>query len=176
MTLTFKIQLRDITKPPVWRRLEIPGNFTFDDLHNTIQSAFGWWNSHLYQFEKSPFCHGWKVKEPSEYDDEMGDVVEDAATTVVAEFIKKKRLNKFVYVYDFGDSWVHDITVENIDQDDELDCPICLAGKGACPPEDCGGPWGYEELKEEMDMDEINKQLAGAEKMVCDGKSIRRNQ
>ncbi len=85
-------------------------------------------------------------------------------------------LEKFVYVYDFGDSWVHDITVENIDQDDELDYPICLAGKGACPLEDCGGPWGYEELKEEMDMDEINKQLAGAEKMVCDGKSIRRNQ
>ncbi len=66
MTLTFKIQLRDITKPPVWRRLEIPEDFTFDDLHNAIQSAFGWWNNHLYQFEKSPFCHGWKVKEPSD--------------------------------------------------------------------------------------------------------------
>ena len=68
-------------------------------------------------------------------------------------------LEKFVYVYDFGDSWVHDITVENIDQDDELDCPICLAGKGACPPEDCGGAWGYEDLKKEiesLDSDEVS--------------------
>ncbi len=158
MTLTFKIQLRDITKPPVWRRLEIPGNFTFDDLHNTIQSAFGWWNSHLYQFEKSPFCHGWKVKEPSEYDDQMGDDVEDAATTVVADFIKRKRLNKFVYVYDFGDSWVHDITLEKKDDETSRSYPVCLAGKGACPHEDCGGVWGWEEIKrlfrEEPDSDE----------------------
>ena len=157
MTIQFKIQIRDIKKPPVWRRIVIPGNFTFHDLHNTIQSAFGWWDEHLYQFQRHPFDGGWTVKEPDDEDDNWGERPEDARETNVLTFIQHMGLEKFVYVYDFGDSWVHDITVEKIDQDADLDHPACLAGKGACPPEDCGGPWGYEELKEEMDKDEINE-------------------
>lgn len=157
MAIQFKIQIRDIKKPPVWRRIVIPGNFTFHDLHNTIQSAFGWWDEHLYQFQRHPFDGGWTVKEPDDEDDNWGERPEDARETNVLSFIQHMRLEKFVYVYDFGDSWVHDITVEIIDHDANLDHPVCLAGKGACPPEDCGGPWGYEELKEEMDKDEINE-------------------
>ena len=157
MTIQFKIQIRDIKKPPVWRRIVIPGNFTFHDLHNTIQSAFGWWDEHLYQFQRYPFDGGWCVKDIDEDDDNWGERPEDARETNVATFIQHMGLEKFVYVYDFGDSWVHDITVEQIDHDADLDHPVCLAGKGACPPEDCGGPWGYEELKEEMDKDEINE-------------------
>ena len=157
MTIQFKIQIRDIKKPPVWRRIVIPGNFTFHDLHNTIQSAFGWWDEHLYQFQRHPFDGGWTVKEPDDEDDNWGERPEDARETNVLTFIQHMGLEKFVYVYDFGDSWVHDITVEQIDHDADLDHPVCLAGKGACPPEDCGGPWGYEELKEEMDKDEINE-------------------
>ena len=157
MTIQFKIQIRDIKKPPVWRRIVIPGNFTFHDLHNTIQSAFGWWDEHLYQFQRHPFDGGWTVKEPDDEDDNWGERPEDARETNVLTFIQHMGLEKFVYVYDFGDSWVHDITVEQIDHDTNLDHPVCLAGKGACPPEDCGGPWGYEELKEEMDKDEINE-------------------
>ena len=157
MAIQLKIQIRGIKKPPVWRRIEIPGNFSFHDLHNTIQAAFGWWNEHLYQFQRHPFDGGWTVKEPDEENDPWGEEPEDSRETNVLDFIQHMGLEKFVYVYDFGDSWVHDITVENIDQDDELDYPICLAGKGACPPEDCGGTWGYEELKKEMDEDEINE-------------------
>ena len=157
MTIQFKIQIRDIKKPPVWRRIVSPGNFTFHDLHNTIQSAFGWWDEHLYQFQRHPFDGGWTVKEPDDEDDNWGERPEDARETNVLTFIQHMGLEKFVYVYDFGDSWVHDITVEQIDHDANLDHPVCLAGKGACPPEDCGGPWGYEELKEEMDKDEINE-------------------
>ena len=157
MAIQFKIQIRDIKKPPVWRRIVIPGNFTFHDLHHTIQSAFGWWDEHLYQFQRHPFDGGWTVKEPDDEDDNWGERPEDAHETNVLTFIQHMGLEKFVYVYDFGDSWVHDITVEKIDQDADLDHPVCLAGKGACPPEDCGGPWGYEELKEEMDKDEINE-------------------
>ncbi len=157
MAIQLKIQIRDIKKPPVWRRIVIPGNFSFHDLHNTIQAAFGWWCEHLYQFQRHPFDGGWTVKEPDEENDLWGEQPEDSRETNVLDFIQHMGLEKFVYVYDFGDSWVHDITVENIDNDDELDYPICLAGKGACPPEDCGGPWGYEELKEEMDKDEINE-------------------
>ena len=157
MAIHFKIQIRDIKKPPVWRRIVIPGNFTFHDLHNTIQSAFGWWDEHLYQFQRHPFDGGWTVKEPDDEDDNWGERPEDARETNVLTFIQHMGLEKFVYVYDFGDSWVHDITVEKIDHDTDLNHPVCLAGKGACPPEDCGGPWGYEELKEEMDKDEINE-------------------
>ena len=157
MTIQFKIQIRDIKKPPVWRRIVIPGNFTFHDLHNTIQSAFGWWDEHLYQFQRYPFDGGWCLKDIDEDDDNWGERPEDARETNVATFIQHMGLEKFVYVYDFGDSWVHDITVEQIDHDADLDHPVCLAGKGACPPEDCGGPWGYEELKEEMNKDEINE-------------------
>jgi len=157
MTIQFKIQIRDIKKPPVWRRIVIPGNFTFHDLHNTIQSAFGWWDEHLYQFQRYPFDGGWCVKDIDEDDDNWGEQPEDARETNVLTFIQHMGLEKFVYVYDFGDSWVHDITVEQIDHNADLDHPVCLAGKGACPPEDCGGPWGYEELKEEMDKDEINE-------------------
>ena len=157
MAIQFKIQIRDIKKPPVWRRIVIPGNFTFHDLHNTIQSAFGWWDEHLYQFQRHPFDGGWTVKEPDDKDDNWGERPEDARETNVLTFIQHMGLEKFVYVYDFGDSWVHDITVEQIDHDTDLNHPVCLAGKGACPPEDCGGPWGYEELKEEMDKDEINE-------------------
>ncbi|MBR6047154.1 MAG: plasmid pRiA4b ORF-3 family protein, partial [Bacteroidaceae bacterium] len=157
MAIQFKIQIRDIKKPPVWRRIVIPGNFTFHDLHNTIQSAFGWWDEHLYQFQRHPFDGGWTVKELDDEDDNWGERPEDARETNVLTFIQHMGLEKFVYVYDFGDSWVHDITVEKIDHDANLDHPVCLAGKGACPPEDCGGPWGYEELKEEMDKDEINE-------------------
>lgn len=157
MAIQFKIQIRDIKKPPVWRRIVIPGNFTFHDLHNTIQSAFGWWDEHLYQFQRHPFDGGWTIKEPDDEDDNWGERPEDARETNVLSFIQHMGLEKFVYVYDFGDSWVHDITVEKIDHDANLDHPVCLAGKGACPPEDCGGPWGYEELKEEMDKDEINE-------------------
>lgn len=157
MAIQFKIQIRDIKKPPVWRRIVIPGNFTFHDLHNTIQSAFGWWDEHLYQFQRHPFDGGWTVKELDDEDDNWGERPEDARETNVLTFIQHMGLEKFVYVYDFGDSWVHDITVEQIDHDTDLNHPVCLAGKGACPPEDCGGPWGYEELKEEMDKDEINE-------------------
>ena len=139
MTIQFKIQIRGIKKPPVWRRIAIPGNFMFHDLHRTIQAAFGWWNKHLYQFQRHPFDRGWNVRKlelDKSIDDMWIEQPKDARETNVGTFIQFMKLIKFVYVYDFGDSWVHDITVEDIDNEAELDHPVCLAGKGACPPED----------------------------------------
>ena len=157
MTIQFKIQIRGIKRPPVWRRIAIPGNFTFHDLHNTIQTAFGWWDEHLYQFQRHPYVDGWVVKEPDMEDDTWEEQPEDARKTNVANFIQCMGLEKFVYIYDFGDNWIHDIIVESIDKEAELEHPVCLAGKGACPSEDCGGIGGYEELKEDMDKEEINE-------------------
>ena len=156
MTLQFKIQIRGISKPPVWRRIVIPGDFNFHDFHNAIQKAFGWWDEHLYQFQKTPRNIDWILGIPDE-DDFWVEKVEDSREINVASFIKSKKLNKFVYVYDLGDEWVHDITLEETDEETTLENPICLAGKGACPPEDCGGAWGYEDMKLEMSKSEINE-------------------
>ncbi len=148
MTLTFKIQLRNIHKPTVWRRLEVPGNFTFDDLHHAIQKAFEWEDYHLYQFQQTPYDQGWSVAVPNpDADFGMERDTSDARQTLLDSFLRKKDLTKFVYVYDFGDDWVHDITLERRDDSRLLSFPVCKAGKGACPPEDCGGPWGYEDMK-----------------------------
>ena len=148
MALTFRIQLRGIKKQPVWRRIVIPSNFTFHHFHQAIQDAFGWENMHLYQFEKSPFCHGWRIAVPNEYDMDFEFRSSDSRNTLVLDYIQMMGLKKFVYVYDFGDSWVHDITLEEISENDMFAYPVCLAGKGLCPPEDCGGVWGYEDMKQ----------------------------
>ena len=155
MAIQLKIQIRGIKKPPVWRRLIIPESFTFAQLHLTIQHAFGWWDEHLYQFQKSPYDDGWRI-ESSEHDNEIdwNDDPLEAEKTNVSKFVKQYGLTKFVYVYDFGDDWVHDITVEDTEYKYVGSVPQCLGGKGACPPEDCGGIWGYEEMKEDMDKDE----------------------
>jgi len=113
MTLTFKIQIRGIKKPPVWRRLEIPGSYTFEEFHLAIQESFGWWNYQLYQFEKSPFGNDWVVKKPDEDDAELDNDALDSEKTRVFDFLMKTHLTKFAYVYDFGDSWVQRCTRQN---------------------------------------------------------------
>ena len=147
MTLTFRIQIRGIKKPLVWRRIEIPANFTFFDFHMTIQNAFGWFDEHLFSFSRMPYDGGWQVAFPTEMDFVRP---KHPATTKVIDLLEQFKLLKFVYTYDFGDDWIHDITFEGADREKELVHPVCLAGKGACPPEDCGGPWGYESLKERL--------------------------
>ena len=159
MTLQVRIQLRNIKRPPVWRRIVIPGTFTFLDFHYAIQRAFGWTDSHLFHFMKQPYDRGWEIKMPDSWDGSLFSSPYKAAhKTVVADFLRENGVSEFVYTYDFGDDWFHDIQLEAINEEESLESPRCLAGKGACPPEDCGGPWGYENLKalfqEEPDSDE----------------------
>lgn len=148
MTLQFKIQLRNITNPPVWRRLVIPGDFTFHQFHQAIQEAFGWFTEHMYMFQQKPYSRGWTMMDLCDKETrEMNRDADDANQQQVASFVKVMGLKKFVYIYDFGDNWIHDITLEQINDDATLEHPVCLAGKGACPYEDCGGPGGYEAMK-----------------------------
>lgn len=142
MLLTLRIQLAHIKNPPVWRRLTVPGQFSFHKLHLIIQLAFGWENYHLYQFSKDGFGSNEIISVPHEEDWEE---VKDSKKIKLSEVFKTVR-QKYTYIYDFGDSWTHKITVEKL-EDTKATKADCLAGKGACPPEDCGGPWGYEELK-----------------------------
>lgn len=138
----FKIQIKDITRPPVWRRVLVPETFTFHKLHQIIQLAFGWEDYHLYLFSPQGYGSHPRISLPSEYD---FDPVVDASKLKLKNVFHRKG-QTFTYIYDFGDDWTHKITLEEI-TDEKSQKASCIDGKGACPPEDCGGPWGYENLK-----------------------------
>ena len=147
MTIHLKIQLRGINNPPVWRRIVIPGNFTFEELHEAIQADFGWHNEHPYQFQKEPSSRGWTITDINCNGDGFRQRPLEASKTEVGQFLKKKKLKQFIYLYDFGDNWVHDITVERIEENADCSTWFNQGGKGTCPPEDCGGPSRYEYMK-----------------------------
>jgi len=137
-----KITLRG-SKPPIWRRLQVPGNIKLNRLHEVFQAAMGWADSHLHQFIDPPVIYS----VPSE-DDFPGVERLDERRFHLADLVRREKAS-FLYEYDFGDSWVHHVVVEKIvPAGPEKKRAICLAGKKACPPEDCGGIWGYYELLE----------------------------
>jgi hypothetical protein len=141
MALQFKIQLRNITKPPVWRRVIVPDDFTFLQFHDAIQRAFGWGSCHLFEFSPSGYGSYPAIGLPDGIDiDEMAD-----AKKVKIKSIFKQPGQKFNYIYDFGDDWYHTITLE-LRTLEKISSADCIDGKGKCPPENCGGPWGYKNL------------------------------
>jgi hypothetical protein len=143
MTFQFKIQLRDIDNPKVWRQVLVPAHFTFYTFHLVIQQAFGWENYHMFQFSPKGYASSPEIGIPNPG---MDVEVQDAKKVKVKDIFTKAK-QKFTYIYDFGDDWMHDLLLEKI-TDENLLKAACIAGEGHCPPEDCGGPWGYEELKE----------------------------
>jgi hypothetical protein len=145
-TYQLKITLNG-AKPPIWRRVKVSGATDLFDLHDIIQIAMGWTDSHLHQFVAGEKRYG---AADDEYDTGMID--EDG---VRIDALLKKEKQSIDYEYDFGDGWGHKIVLEKITPatpDDVL--PICIGGSRACPPEDVGGVWGYEEfLKAYSDKD-----------------------
>jgi Plasmid pRiA4b ORF-3-like protein len=138
-----KITLDDV-KPAVVRRIEVPLGIRLDRLHLTIQAAMGWTNSHLYELRAGDV--GWSTPYPDA--DWSGDFLDARKAKLggVLEDIGKKKL---VYLYDFGDGWEHKIKVERLaDPEPGVLYPRLIQVSGRCPPEDCGGPWGYAELLE----------------------------
>ncbi len=133
-----KITLADI-KPPVWRRVEVE-DCTLLKLHRIIQIVMGWSGFHLWVFD----IEG----------DQYGDDPESDPDMVSARKLKLSELvwakvKKFRYTYDFGDNWEHVIQVEKVlDADPQVKYPRCVKGSRTCPPEDCGGPWGYADFLE----------------------------
>lgn len=137
-----KVTLRH-SKPPIWRRLLVSSGANLFDLHKIIQVAMGWTNSHLHQF----IVRGEYYSIPSEEDWEP---VIDERKYRLAEIAPAEQ-SKFIYEYDFGDSWEHEVVVEKIlPVDPKAKYPYCVKGKRACPPEDVGGIWGFEEFLEAM--------------------------
>lgn len=138
--VSLKLTLRD-TKPPVWRRLLVPGETTLADLHRAIQAAMGWEDYHLHTFDIAGRQYG----DPRAVDDVADE------TRVTLNGLIKSGVTRFAYIYDFGDNWDHALVIEkSLPAVEALSRPVCTAGKRKCPPEDCGGPWGYRELLEAL--------------------------
>ncbi|MGG6433251.1 plasmid pRiA4b ORF-3 family protein [Anoxybacillus sp. D401a] len=149
-----KIQLRGI-RPPIWRRVLVPSDITFDQLHLIIQEAMGWGNYHLYQFETSDAIID--VPHPDDRFMTLWKDKLDSRKTPIKKYLSKEK-QKVLYTYDFGDNWDHIITLEKIEKRIEpLTHPICIKGSRACPPEDVGGVWGYQDAIDMM-KDDTRKQ------------------
>ncbi len=135
-----KVTLRQVT-PPVWRRIEVVSDMTLSELAGTLEAAMGWMGGHLHAFDAGGTTY------------ELPD--EEGFGGLQTRDERKVRLHEVLPVlgaklrldYDFGDGWMHDVLVEAIEpRADGVTYPRCLAGRRACPPDDCGGPWGYTEL------------------------------
>jgi len=136
------IRLEDID-PPVWRRVLVPGGIRLSKLHDIFQTTMGWTDSHLHNFTIGDQLYGMQFDDyPEEELDETEYMVQPVLGTVV---------ERFVYDYDFGDSWSHEVTVEDFAWSPYvLKYVVCLDGEGACPPEDVGGAGGYAHFLEAM--------------------------
>jgi hypothetical protein len=179
-----KVTLRG-SKPPIWRRFEVPSDTTLARLHAVIQLGFGWEDCHLWVFETLSGRYG-----SPDPDLEIRSA-ESKKLSAVADWPG----DKLRYEYDFGDGWDHDIVVEAVQPAEPgVVYPRCTAGRRACPPEDCGGIWGYYELlntlanprhenhaqmlrwlgisspadfdPDRFDLDEANEYLAGISKVL----------
>lgn len=133
-----KVSLRG-AKPPIWRRLLVPGDITLNRLHQTILAAFGWHGGHLHVFDTVYGQFG-------RADRDLGHRSDGPVTLEqVAPAVK----DKFRYTYDFGDDWEHEILVEKATPaDPAATYPAVVGGRRAAPPDDCGGIWGYQDLIE----------------------------
>lgn len=138
-----KVTLRHI-RPPIWRRIQVPGHIKLGVLHQILQEVMGWTNSHLHQF----VIQGRYFAAPHEEFDSPETEDENKLTLAEAIHLAGAR---FSYEYDFGDGWEHEVKIEKVlPLEGNNLLPTCLAGARTCPPEDCGGPYGYAELLEAL--------------------------
>ena len=147
--IEFKIEL-DGSEPKIWRTFQVEADTTFNQFHKIIQKVMGWEDYHMYDFKVGKtnivdsrsecFGGGFDFGQPKDI---------KANKVKLADMIEKKG-QKFYYFYDMGDYWEHKLTVKKIfeAEDDDINYPVVLEGERACPPEDCGGIWGYQELLE----------------------------
>ena len=168
-----KVTLNGI-RPPIWRRLEVPLEFTFRELSDVILAAFGWTNTHLHQFEVGKRLQPGQrsIGMPDVLDEDEGDFLpptdaelarlfpglpkeearlffppplEDETRVTLADVLTSGQ--RLLYLYDFGDDWRYAVLVEAIlSAEKETVYPRVTAGRRAAPPEDSGGVWGYEHL------------------------------
>ena len=135
-------------EPPIWRRIQVPSDYTFWDLHVAIQDSMGWLDCHLHCFHIADSQSG-AVVEIGIPDQDLFDDQEPCLPgweVPVSAYLVSPG-DSALYAYDFGDGWEHTVTLEAIvDRTPRKRYPACIAGERACPPEDCGGIPGYENL------------------------------
>ncbi|MDX1805524.1 MAG: plasmid pRiA4b ORF-3 family protein [Paenisporosarcina sp.] len=163
----------DHVRPKVWRRVIVPATLDFYDLHSVIQTAVGWTNSHLFNFliedsinnrtielvadeesvaENFEMVQHYMKNPPEEgtYAEKMYQRMIRKQLLLARDVDLAQHVNEtpdFRYMYDFGDGWEHEVVLEKIINDFDFDYPQVVEGKGTCPPEDVGGPPGYDEFK-----------------------------
>jgi len=148
----FKVLIQD-SRPPIWRRIVVPQNFTFHDFHLTIQAAFDWENYHLHSFRKKLAKTITSIPLALIYDEsnyivdlsipdnkEIGKI--NSRTESISTYFQNR--DSIDYTYDFGDDWRHKITLEKIIENYDLDYPQCVKAFRHAPCEDSGGIWGWE--------------------------------
>lgn len=135
----------DGSKPPIWRRVGVDSQITLGMLHDVIQAAFGWHDAHLHAFEIGNEQYG---NPEANIWGELDFL--DEGKVRLANLVRPGQ--KFVYRYDFGDDWTHKVKVEKAEPMEAvpLSHAWLVTGKRACPPEDVGGLWGYEEFLEQI--------------------------
>jgi len=136
------------TKPPIWRRLLVPASMTLAKLHDVLQTAMGWAGGHMHEFRTADRHFG--IPDPE--DRSMGMQVENERSIRLSSVLRSAG-TKLIYTYDFGDNWEHAVVLERLlpaQLSLDLEYPICIDGKLACPPDDCGGIPGYYELIEAL--------------------------
>ena len=143
----FEITLKG-TKPPIWRRIQVASDYTFWDLHVAIQDSMGWLNCHLHQFEifnprKQLVEH---IGVPDDEFPSGQELLPGWEVPIIHRFTSTNP--KATYRYDFGDDWEHTIVLEKTLPQAQVEYPRCIGGRRRCPPEDCGGTWGYQEFLE----------------------------
>jgi hypothetical protein len=148
LVFQFKITLLE-TKPPIWRRILVR-DATLDKLHEHIQSAMGWTNSHLHEF----MIGGCRYGDPEYLNQgiDHAECVDSSRSLLSAILPTDGKPFRFKYVYDFGDNWEHEVIGEGSRKPEPgMKYPICIAGARACPPDDVGGVWGFYDYLEALD-------------------------
>jgi hypothetical protein len=141
MALQLKISLVE-SRPPIWRRVIVPESLTLADLHRVIQIVMGWENSHLHEFKVSGERY-------TEFEEDIQSGAGDSTAVTLRSLNLNREGQIFLYNYDFGDDWLHQILVESSRTvEDSAKLPVCETGRRACPPEDSGGVHRYEYLLE----------------------------
>lgn len=142
MIYQIKIALDGI-RPPIWRRVQVPGEMTLAELHDVIQTVMGWEDCHLHEFQVAGSRYM-----PAAYDELDLPAAYDEEAVQLRDVVQREKA-RLRYTYDFGDDWRHTLTAEKIlEPEPGVQYPRCLAGERACPLEDCGGPWGYSDILE----------------------------
>ena len=133
-----KVTLND-SEPAIWRRILVTGGTTLSMLHSVLQAIMGWSDYHLHGFTVAETEYG----TPSPDKHTFSREVADERRAKLLELVPGEGFS-FSYAYDFGDNWEHELVVEKMLALEPGRCyPVCIGGEGACPPEDCGGIWGY---------------------------------